>query len=73
MSPAATIAQPHPDAAWQDLIDGNAGFVAGRARHPGQDAARRAELRAGQRPHTLVFGCGVLGRHLSARRMVGST
>jgi hypothetical protein len=30
MSPAATIAQPHPDAAWQDLIDGNARFVAGR-------------------------------------------
>ena len=30
MSPPATIAQPHPDAAWQDLIDGNARFVAGR-------------------------------------------
>jgi len=60
MSPAATIAQPHPDAAWQDLINGNARFVAGQALHPGQDAARRAELRDGQRPHTLVFGCQCL-------------
>ena len=57
MKPAASITQPHPDAAWQDLINGNARFVAGRALHPGQDAARRAELRDGQRPHTLVFGC----------------
>lgn len=57
MNPATGITQPHPDAAWQDLINGNARFVAGQALHPGQDAARRAELRDGQRPHTLVFGC----------------
>lgn len=57
MKPTAGIAQPHPDTAWQDLINGNNRFITGQALHPGQDAARRAELRTAQRPHTLVFGC----------------
>lgn len=45
-------------AAWQELVNGNARFVAGEPLHPGQDAARRAELNAAQRPFALIFGCG---------------
>ena len=46
-----------PAEAWRALQEGNARFVHGDLAHPGQDAARRAELTAGQRPFALVFGC----------------
>jgi carbonic anhydrase len=46
-----------PTQAWVALLDGNRRFVAGHREHPHQDADRRAELAAGQRPFALVFGC----------------
>ncbi len=49
--------QPAPDLAWQELLNGNGRFVAGEPLHPGQDAARRAEISDGQRPFAIVFGC----------------
>ena len=47
-----------PAAAWQAMQAGNARFVRGEVLHPEQDAARRAELAADQRPFALLFGCG---------------
>ncbi len=49
--------QPAPDLAWQELLNGNGRFLSGDPLHPGQDAARRAEITDGQKPFALVFGC----------------
>jgi carbonic anhydrase len=46
-----------PAEAWAELAAGNERFVSGAHQHPNQDAARRDELAAGQRPFALVFGC----------------
>lgn len=46
-----------PSEAWRALEEGNARFVHGRPAHPSQDAARRTELAAGQKPFALVLGC----------------
>lgn len=46
-----------PDAAWTRLRTGNERFVADAPTHPLQNAARRAELKAAQHPHTVIFGC----------------
>lgn len=46
-----------PTQAWQALEQGNARFVHGDVAHPDQDAARRSELAAGQKPFALIFGC----------------
>jgi carbonic anhydrase len=46
-----------PGEAWRALEEGNARFVSGDVAHPGQDAARRAQLADGQRPFALIFGC----------------
>ncbi|MDY3048363.1 MAG: carbonic anhydrase [Rothia sp. (in: high G+C Gram-positive bacteria)] len=47
-----------PAQAWARLTEGNARFVEGNRSHPNQDAARRAELVAGQNPFAAIFGCG---------------
>ena len=47
-----------PVQAWERLVEGNARFVKGNRSHPHQDAARRAELVAGQYPFAAIFGCG---------------
>ena len=47
-----------PIQAWERLVEGNARFVGGTRSHPHQDAARRAELVAGQYPFAAIFGCG---------------
>lgn len=47
-----------PISAWRALREGNDRFVEGRLRHPGQGAADRAELAAGQAPSAILFGCG---------------
>ncbi|MDY6052423.1 MAG: carbonic anhydrase [Rothia sp. (in: high G+C Gram-positive bacteria)] len=47
-----------PIQAWERLMEGNARFVEGTRSHPNQDAARRAELVAGQYPFAAIFGCG---------------
>lgn len=50
-----------PDAtrteALQDLLAGNARFVAGTPRHPNQDAPHRVLLSDGQAPKAAVLGC----------------
>jgi carbonic anhydrase len=46
-----------PSEAWQAMAAGNARFVAGTGEHPHQDADRRAEIVAGQRPFAIVLGC----------------
>jgi carbonic anhydrase len=46
-----------PAEAWARLRDGNERFVRDDPAHPSQDADRRRELRAGQHPHTVLFGC----------------
>lgn len=47
-----------PISAWKALRAGNDRFVEGRLHHPGQGAADRAELAAGQAPSAILFGCG---------------
>ncbi|QNA76413.1 carbonic anhydrase [Streptomyces sp. So13.3] len=46
-----------PSEAFELLLAGNQRFVAGEQQHPNQDAARRAETAAGQRPFAVLFGC----------------
>ncbi|MFI9103324.1 carbonic anhydrase [Streptomyces fildesensis] len=46
-----------PAEAFELLLAGNQRFVAGELQHPNQDAARRAETAAGQRPFAVLFGC----------------
>lgn len=55
--PPVLPGQPAPDLAWQELVNGNARFLSGDPLHPGQDAARRAEIADTQKPFALVFGC----------------
>ncbi|QHA07344.1 carbonic anhydrase [Streptomyces broussonetiae] len=43
--------------AFELLMAGNQRFVAGIPEHPNQDAARRTEFAASQRPFTVLFGC----------------
>lgn len=49
--------RPQPMVAWERLLRGNERFVAGAPEHPGQDAAKRAEVSSGQRPYAMIFGC----------------
>ncbi|WP_067702554.1 carbonic anhydrase [Nocardia jejuensis] len=52
---------PHtknPITAWKALREGNERFVEGTLVHPGQGAADRAKLVAGQHPSAILFGCG---------------
>jgi carbonic anhydrase len=51
------LAEPAPPAGWQRLLDGNARFVAGTSEHPRQDATRRSETAAGQKPFAIIVGC----------------
>lgn len=46
-----------PHQAFDLLLAGNGRFVAGVPEHPNQDAARRAQVVAEQRPFAVVFGC----------------
>jgi carbonic anhydrase len=46
-----------PAGALSALLEGNTRFVEGRPQHPNQDVDRRAELRSGQNPFAVVFGC----------------
>ena len=53
----ASAAEPAPSKEWQRLMEGNARFVAGKTEHPRQNAARRTETAAGQKPFAIVVGC----------------
>lgn len=46
-----------PGTAWQEMVRGNARFVAGEPRHPRQDVERRHELAHHQIPDAALFGC----------------
>lgn len=47
----------HPNQALEILLEGNERFAAGRAIHPRQDTARRAELLGGQKPFAVILCC----------------
>jgi carbonic anhydrase len=49
--------QVSPADAWRALREGNDRFVAGTMQHPSQDADRRADVRAAQRPFAVLLGC----------------
>jgi carbonic anhydrase len=46
-----------PGQALSALLEGNARFVEGRPEHPNQNVERRTELKGGQAPFAVVFGC----------------
>jgi len=46
-----------PARAWQEMVEGNERFMAGKPRHPRQDVERRGELIGNQAPHATLFGC----------------
>lgn len=46
-----------PEIAWAELAAGNERFATGTATHPHADAARLAEVVAGQHPRAAVLGC----------------
>lgn len=48
---------PTPAKIWNQMVRGNARFVAGEPRHPRQDVERRAELALRQAPTAAIFGC----------------
>ncbi|WP_243073530.1 carbonic anhydrase [Microbacterium sp. SS28] len=49
--------RPTPQKVWDEMLRGNARFVAGAPEHPRQDVERRHELASGQTPRAAVFGC----------------
>ena len=55
--PHAKPAAPVPDAVLKDLQQGNARFVAGKAKHPDESVAHRKELAGGQHPEAVILGC----------------
>lgn len=54
---SADTPSPGPDAALQQLLDGNARFVSGKLEHPDRSTERVAALAAGQHPIAVVLGC----------------
>ena len=48
---------PTPDAELQLLLEGNRRYVEERHHRPRQSAARRLEVKNGQEPFALIFGC----------------
>src|SRR5262245_28073525 len=46
-----------PEAALKMLQEGNARFVAGKARHPHEDQGRRNETASGQHPFASILSC----------------
>jgi carbonic anhydrase len=48
---------PSADAVLKTLKDGNARFVAGKAKHPNESLARVKQLGSGQQPTAIVLGC----------------
>lgn len=48
---------PTPQKVWDEMVRGNARFVAGEPKHPRQGAERRHEVADIQNPRAVVFGC----------------
>ena len=57
LSAASTFAAPTPREALNSLTEGNARYVAGKPKHPDQNAARRAATATGQAPFASVLSC----------------
>ncbi len=55
--PASTNADLTPDAALQQLVDGNNRFVERKRQNPHQTPARLIEVAQGQRPFAAILGC----------------
>jgi len=55
--PFVAGANEEQEAVLQELMEGNAHYVIGKGELPPIDAARRAELVAGQSPKAIVLGC----------------
>lgn len=54
---SADAPAPGPDAALQQLLDGNARFISGKLEHPQRTPERVASLAAGQHPIAVVLSC----------------
>jgi carbonic anhydrase len=54
---SSTASSLTPDEALAQLMAGNERYVAGQAKHPHQDAARRAEVSDGQNPFAILLSC----------------
>lgn len=54
---SSAVSSLTPDQALAQLMAGNERYVAGQAKHPHQDAARRAEVSGGQNPFAIILGC----------------
>lgn len=46
-----------PATTWNEMLRGNARFVAGEPQHPRQDVERRESLASAQEPDAALFGC----------------
>ena len=64
LSASGALAAPHdaevsvtPQVAMARLAAGNARFVAGQAKHPHSDTARRTALASGQHPFATILAC----------------
>jgi carbonic anhydrase len=55
--PASNNADLTPDAALQQLVDGNNRFVDRKRQNPNQTPARLIEVAQGQRPFAAILGC----------------
>lgn len=55
--PASNNADLSPDAALQQLVDGNNRFVDRKRQNPNQTPARLTEVAQGQRPFAAILGC----------------
>lgn len=49
--------RPSPGKVWNEMLRGNARFVAGEPRHPRQDIDRRNKVAEAQTPRAALFGC----------------
>ena len=55
--PFESVSNPAAEAAFVALLEGNLRFANDQLQHPHQDAARRAEVLAGQSPFAVVVTC----------------
>ena len=51
----SALLRAEPADGWTRLLAGNARFVSGQPQHPHQDAQRRHESAAGQKPFAVVI------------------
>ena len=57
LAASTSFAAPSANEALNNLAEGNARFVAGKPKHPNQDATRRTAVATGQNPFATVLSC----------------